>query len=663
MSIATGMAGTPDGRVPPRPREERGLSHVALPWWLAAGLVGADIGTSVFYSTGVLWPIVGAAAPLFVLIVVVSMWLFKTTYQEGCSVNPVNGGAYAMVLSTVGRRSGLAIGSLTILSYLATAVVSALSGAYYLSSLWGGNWPLWGVFAVAAIPVVVFAILNLWGLKESTRVVFVIAAFHFLMLIVMDVWGLWLMAAGEAHWERLWQGLAALTPHAFILGFASAFLGITGFESAAQIVEEIERPISRSVRRIYSTIVGLVSFTSPMSSLAIVTLLPLDVIEANRNNLLSALASYQGGQPMLMLLVLNAVLTLFAAVNTAYAGATGLMTTMGQQGNLPGEVLYRWTARFPALKGYPYVALPFMAVCLIMMAIFPGNVDQLGAIYGMAFLGVMISYCAGVVLTRLHHPGKVERAQYLSRWTISWNNRKIPLAPVLGGILLMVAMVTQMVTERHARDLGAQLFLGVLLIMAFYRLGVVEGRMVQMPDLRLGMGRLRGRRDLPSDLPRLVICIKEFDAERIVNILAYVLKRHAAAGTIEIVLFHAQTSDEPHQELEKLSRLISQQLEEFEFFANKDFILTVKVLPGNLIEVLPEYFRTNPFTMAYIGTGPDPAESERLREHLSNELELNVIRLDEEALPKGPGIWFQQWLAEREGGRGSSRLDTLEPGD
>ena len=657
---AVAVAGRPgDGRQP-TPREERGLSHAVLPWYLAAGLVGADIGTSVFYSTGVLFPHVGYAAPFFVLIVVASLWLFKTTYQEGCSVNPVNGGAYAMVLGTVGRRSGLAIGSLTILSYLATAVVSALAGAHYLSSLWGGNWPLWAIFGVASKPVLVFGALNLWGLKESTRVVFVIACFHFLMLIVMDVWGLWIAFTHGADWGRLGQGLSALTPHGMILGFAAAFLGITGFESAAQIVEEIQQPISRSIRRIYTTIVLLVSFTSPISSLLVLTLLTPKQIDDNRDSLLSALAFVEGGHPWLLVLVINAVLTLFAAVNTAYAGATGLMTTMGQQGNLPSGVLHRWSHRFPALKGYPFVALPFMGASLVMLAIFPGSVDQLGAIYGMAFLAVMISYCAGVILTRLHHTGKVERAQFLSGWTVTWHNRQIPVAPAIGIVLLSIAEITLLASEPRARDLGLQLFLGVLLLMGLYRLGVVEGRMVMVPDLRLGMGRLRGRRDLPAELPRLIVCLKVFDPEEIVNILAYVLKRHSAAGAIEIVLFHAQTSDEPHAELEKLSRLISQQLEEFEFFATKDFILTVKVLPGNLVEVLPEYFKTNPFTMAYIGTGADPVESERLREHLSNEIELNVIRVDEEAIPKGPGIWFQQWLQERSGGRGSSRLDARD---
>ena len=38
-----------------------------LSWWLASAIVGADIGTSVFYTTGVILPLVGFAAPFVVL--------------------------------------------------------------------------------------------------------------------------------------------------------------------------------------------------------------------------------------------------------------------------------------------------------------------------------------------------------------------------------------------------------------------------------------------------------------------------------------------------------------------------------------------------------------------------------------------------------------------
>jgi amino acid transporter len=614
-----------------------------LAWWLAAGLVGADIGTSVFYGTGVLFPHVGFAAPFFIFAVAICMWLFKTTYQEGCSVSPLNGGAYTMVLQTVGRRAALMVGSLTILSYLATAVVSALSGALYLSSLSSAPWSAGMIVAVAAVPVLVFAGLNLFGLKESTTLVFGIAAFHFVTLIAMDVYGLFLAFTQGAHWERLFTGFGGLGLHAIVIAFASAFLGITGFESAAQIVEEIEGPTSRSIRRIYLTIVLLVSFTGPVSSLLCMVLLSDADIEKYKSAFLSGLAVHEGGTPMLYLLVTNACLTLFAAVNTAFAGATGLMSTMGKQGNLPSVVLKQWTHRSPVLKGFPFIALPFAALCLVMLAAFPGNVDRLGEVYGMAFLGVMVAYCGGVVLLRLNQPTKVARAPWVSRWTVGWKGTPLPLAPILGGLILLGAELVLLTTAHHARDLGLQLFLIVLIVMAYYRLGQVETRMLRVPDLRLGIGRYHGMDTLPT-LPTYVVCTASLKPQVLVSEISHILKRHGE--DIEIVLFHAEEQQGAQDVIaEGLERLISQRLEEF--YGDRHLILSAKVLPGNLVEVLPEYAKSRKFEKIFISTGHDPAASEALREHLANETGLEVVRLNVQDLPKGPGVWYAQWVQER----------------
>ena len=626
--------------VPATPAEFGAKNHSQqLTWWLGAGLVGADIGTSVFYSTGVLYPLVGFAAPFFISFVCLAMWLFKTAYQEGCAVSPINGGAYTMVLQTVGRRAALVVGSLTILSYLATAVVSSLSGAMYLATLWPAPWPVWAVVAVAAVPVVGFAALNLVGLRESTTLVFGIAAFHFTTLIVMDVYGLYLAFTQGAHWERLTTGFAGLETHAIMMAFAAAFLGITGFESAAQIIEEIEEPRWLSIRKIYLTIVMLVSFTGPISSLLCIVLLSDADIEKYKATFLSGLAIHEGGSWMLYLLVANACLTLFAAVNTAFAGATGLMTTMGKQGNLPALVLRRWNERAALLKGFPYVALPFAALCLVMLAVFPGAVDRLGEVYGMAFLSVMVCYCAGVVLLRLRQPAKVARAPWLSNWTARWRGVPVPLAAVVGCVILAAADLILLGTAHHARDLGLQLFLGVLLVMTFYRLGQVESRMIRLPDLRLGLGKYRGRDLLPS-LPTYALCTATVSPATLVSMISHVMKQHGE--DVEIVLFHAEEQHAPHGVVsEGLERLISQQLEGF--YADRDVILAVKVLPGSLIEVLTEYGKTRAFERIYIGTGQDAEASEGLRLHLANELTTEVVRLDETKLPRGPGIWYTQW--------------------
>ncbi|HEY9855916.1 MAG TPA: APC family permease, partial [Stenomitos sp.] len=447
----------PAGSTAPLPK-----SHAQLTWWLAAGIVGADIGTSVFYSTGVLFPHVGFAAPFFILLVAIAMWLFKATYQEGTAVTPINGGAYTMLLQTVGRRAGLVVGSLTILSYLATGVVSALSGAYYLSSLWpAGSWPTWLVVVVAAIPILGFAFLNMIGIKESAKLVFGFASFHFLLLLVIDVWGLWVSLTHGADWGRLGHGLTNLAPQGALLGFAAAFLGITGFETAAQIVEELERPTWRAIQKIYLTIVVLVSITAPISSMLCLTLLSDTDLALYKDNLLSGLAKAVGGQPLLYILVIDACLTLFAAVNTAYAGATGLMTTMGKQGNLPSVVLRKWTRQVPMFKGYPFVALPFMVLSLLILLALPGSVNQLGEVYGMAFLAVMVSYSLGVILLRLFQPHKIARAPYLSRWVAKLGGKQVPLAAICGGSLLVLSEVVLVITSQEARNLGIQLFLAV----------------------------------------------------------------------------------------------------------------------------------------------------------------------------------------------------------
>ncbi len=637
---------TEPGKTAPLP-----ATHSQLGWYLAAGIVGADIGTSVFYSTGIIMPHVGFAAPLFVLLVVLALWLFKATYQEGTSVSPLNGGAYTMVLQTVGRRAALVVGSLTILSYLATAVVSALSGSLYLSSLWPESpWPLWQIALVAAVPIVGFAMLNLFGLKESAKLVFAISAFHFAMLLVMDVWGLYVALTQGAHWERLATGIGTITPMGALLGLATAFLGITGFESAAQIVEELESPAWRSIQKVYLAIVLLVTFTSPITSMLCIVMLSDAQLVTYKDNLLSGLAYVLGGQPLLVLLVMNAMLTLFAAVNTAFAGATGLMTTMGKQGNLPPIVLHQWTKKIQSFKGYPYVALPFMALSTLMLVALPGAVNQLGEVYGMAFLGVMVSYSVGVILLRLYQPHKIARSPYLAK-SIKLIGKDIPIAALVGGVLLFVAWGTLVLTAQHARDLGVQLFLAVLLVMVFYRLGQVEGRMVKIPDLRLGLGRFRDQEVLPESLPVYVVCTSGAHAARLVTIISYLLKKHGP-DPVEIVLFHAEEKDAHGVVSEALQRLVSQQLEDF--FSDRDFILTVKVLPGSLVEVLPEYKKVKSIDTVYIMTGRIAERSANLTNHLANELGLTVILLDERALPKGPGAWFQQWV---EGFRRRSRED------
>ena len=597
-----------------------------LSWWLAAGIVGADIGTSVFYSTGVIKPLVGFAAPLIILVVCVLMWFFKSAYEEGCAVSPFNGGAYMMVLQTVGRRLAIVVGALTILSYLATAAVSALSGAFYIDSFDNLlNWPVHSVVLVSIIPVIFFGLLNIIGIKEPAKIVFAIALFHFVLLLGMDFYGLYLAIQKHADFGRVFQGFSSIPPMNLLQGFAAAFLGITGFESAAQIVEQLKSPTWRTLKQIYLVIVILVGITAPLTSFLCIVLLDDKQLSTYANSLLSGLAYVEGGQTLLMILVADAALTLFAAVNTAYVGCIGLCTTMAKQGNLPGIFLRRWAHKVPMLQGYPYVVLVFMVISSFMIIVLPGQVENLGQVYGMAFLAVMMSFCLGVIMLRIRMPLKVARSPYRTKWTFPIGSLTVPIPAAVGFVVLLFAQVVLVITAHQARALAVQLFTLLLLGIAFYRLGILEARLSDLADLRLGLGKFRNVAELPTDLPTYVLCTGGAKARNLASMLLRLLEREEP-GPKEVIIFHAEEEQARRGIMyELLQRVVSQQV--VPDFQNIDIILTVKVMPETMIDGLIQLKRAHPFKKIFFGTGAHLTNVTRYANALEANLSVHVVNI------------------------------------
>lgn len=601
-----------------------------LSWWLAAAIVGADIGTSVFYSTGIVKEIVGYAAPLMILVVCLLMWLFKMTYEEGCAASPFNGGAYMMVLQTVGRRMAMVVGSLTILSYLATAAVSAVSGANYLDSFDNlNNLPMHDIVMIAIAPVVFFGFLNIVGIKEPAKIVLAVAVFHFALLLVMDAVGLTMAFSSGADFGRVFQGTANIAPQNLMHGFAAAFLGITGFEAAAQIVEQLRTPTWLTLRKVYLAVVALVGLTAPLTSYLCIILLTPAQMDVYSKNLLSGLAFTEFGRTGQIVLVFDACLILFAAVNTSYAGCIGLCTTMAKQGNLPGFFLRRWAddapwpiskyrERLPYFQGYPNCALTFMVVTILMIGLLKGEIDALAGVYGIAFLGVMMSYCLGVILLRARMPLKVARSPYRTRWIWNVGQLSMPVPAVIGLIALTFAEVVLFIYTEEARVLGLSIFLMVLIVTAFYRLGVLEGRLQHLPDLRLGLGKFQDMDVLPDDLPAYVLCTAGAKARNLTVLLLDLLE-HENPGAKEVIIFHAEEEAARRGIVfELLQRVVSQQVAPK--FKDSDLILTVKVLPETLIDGMIQLKRYKKFRKIFLGTGQDPTQAREF----AREIETNT---------------------------------------
>ena len=602
-----------------------------LNWVIATGIVGADIGTSVFYGTGVLFPIVGYWAPFFILFVCFMMWLFKKTYQEGLALSPYNGGSYSMVLRSLGRRAAVLVGAMTVISYLATATVSSLSGASYFLTLWGSPSEFNSSLKVllSFFPLVLFGILNSRGIKEPAKLVTVITGIHFSLLGIMALWGLQFLAFNfsDIDFTKL-QNLQLqneVTFGLFVYGIAAAFLGITGFESAAQIVEELETPTLRTIHKLYKAVILLVSFTAPAISFLCLMILTPQEINGNLDSLLSALADKLGGKIFVTVIVVDATLTLFAATNTAFVGFIGLATTMAKQGNLPQFLLYRFEHLFSSIKGYPFIALPFMFIAMIMASFVAGELLIVAKVYEIAFIFVMVSFCLGVILMRNRNLRKNIDQEYLSRWLFKFQKFDIPVIPLVSGVVLLVANIVLFAHSSEAHLMLLSLLSAAVLVMAYYRWGVLEKRLTTHSDLRLGFGIYSTQRDLPSDLTKYVLCVGGVGARRLVN-QAIEMLLGESKSQFELIVFHAEDDSETEQAsffFELIQRVVSQQIAPL-YEKRGDFVLTVKALPGSLEEGLQALKSTTHIEQILFGMGRSLESTEKLAESIFSEIQIET---------------------------------------
>ena len=114
------------------------------------------------------------------------LYLFRSTYAEVVGALPLNGGAYNALLNTTSKFKASIAACLTILSYMATAVISASEAMHYAHTIWH-SLPVTG----ATIGVLAFfMLLTIIGIAESARVAIIIFIFHLSTLTLLIVMGI-----------------------------------------------------------------------------------------------------------------------------------------------------------------------------------------------------------------------------------------------------------------------------------------------------------------------------------------------------------------------------------------------------------------------------------------------------------------------------------------
>ncbi|MFL9829378.1 APC family permease [Flavobacterium sp. ARAG 55.4] len=365
--------------------------HKKLNELQATAICGNDISSSCLYVSALTIMYAGQYAWISLLIVAVVLFLFRKIYGEVVGAIPLNGGAYNVLLNTSSKKMASLAATLTVLSYMATAVISASEGMHYLH----------GIFSLINVPIativilLAFTYLAILGIGESAFVAVIIFIIHLVtlsLLVFASAWFIINHGLDTLHFNWSLPLTSEGIPHALFLGFAAAMLGISGFESSANFVEEQQQGVfPKTLRNMW----GIVSFFNPALAFLIICIIPLTEVGEHKESLLAFLGHTTGGSWLAYLISIDAVLVLCGAVLTSFVGVSGLLNRMTLDRILPNYFLKQ------NKRGSNYrIIISFLLLCVSVLVVTEGNIIVLAGVYTFSFLAVMGLFGIGNLLLK-----------------------------------------------------------------------------------------------------------------------------------------------------------------------------------------------------------------------------------------------------------------------
>jgi amino acid transporter len=375
-----------------------------LSQWLATGICGNDITSSCLYVSAIAAVYAGVLAPVVLLMVVGVLYLYKKIYIEVVEALPLNGGTYNALLNSTSKFAAALAACMTILSYIATAVISSKTAAEYLHTIF----PSFGVMEGTILILGIFATLAIIGITESAVVALTIFIIHMSTLAVFCVLGFIKLPTDfhilKANLSTLPVGKDLLI--AISLGFSAALLGISGFESSSNFVEEQDVGVFRKTLR--NMLIAVAVF-NPLVSILSLNLLPLAEIVGHKDYLLSEMAHLMAGQTFKVIIVLDATLVLSGAVLTSYVGVTGLVHRMALDQVLP-QFFLKKSRRNTSHR----IIIAFFLLCSSILLVTKGSLLSLAGVYTISFLGVMTLFGLSNILLKTRR--KELKRTYRAGW-------------------------------------------------------------------------------------------------------------------------------------------------------------------------------------------------------------------------------------------------------
>ena len=386
---------------------------------LFAFILGDVLGAGIYALMGVLAEEVGGLlwAPLVVALLLAL--LTAGSYAELVTKYPRAGGA--AVFAERAFRSPL-VSFLVGFAMLAAGVTSAAGLAIAFAGDYFSTFVDLPVPVVAIVFLAIVAALNARGIRESMGANLVMTLVELSGLVIVIVAVAVFATGGGGDPSRALQAPAGTgTAGAVLAGAIIAFYSFVGFETSANVVEEVRRPSRDYPRALFAALVtagvvyALVGWASAVA-------LPPDELAASSGPLLAVVEATGIGVPasvfslIALIAVANgALLTMIMASRLAYG--------MAEQGLLPSGL-----ARVLPKRRTPWAAIVVTTV-VAMLLVLVGDLATLAETVVLLLLFVFLSANVSVLVLRrdrVDHP-------HFRVWSF---------VPVLGA-LSCIALMTQ----------------------------------------------------------------------------------------------------------------------------------------------------------------------------------------------------------------------------
>ncbi|MBI4365851.1 MAG: amino acid permease [Deltaproteobacteria bacterium] len=468
---------------PPRPYSAKTTAVVVttamltfISFWRASAIVLCDLSSSAYYACGVAEQVIGKAAPWFVLAIMCFSLPVHWVFMESSAMF-VRGGVYRVVKAAMGSTFAKIAVAALLFDFVLTGPISAVSAGQYLVGFYNQSVSLLGyqefflprdlgVMLVACAIIGYFWRQNIIGVEESSEKALRIVQLTGVMIVVLLVWSLITLMVQpmplppwhpELHEEALgWlhdiPWVRAIGAIGVVIGLGHSVLAMSGEETLAQVYREIAAPKVPNLKKAVALIFAFSFLLTGVISLFAVMIIPDQARGNYSENLLSGLAMYLLGPPMVKLLlqgfvVLVGTLLLSGAVNTAMVGANGILSRLAEDGVLPPWIRalhrrYGTTARVLNL----FALLQFGIVLLSR-----GDVVLIGEAYAFGVLWSMTSIALAVCVLRWRDRSPRE---FLAPINLRIGSLQVPLGLMLVFGLLFLMAIANFFTKTTATKFG-----------------------------------------------------------------------------------------------------------------------------------------------------------------------------------------------------------------